>query len=166
MSNWICQRKNLADARCTQHYCWCTQHFLKMPKLPLCFLRSCVRCAWGLQIKLIRKRLTGQLLWINLKGLRIKGISVLLLSSSSSFQWFRNSSSSLWLKKSKSLSFYNKVKRIREIHFNSMDANREQIVVDVESVVEAVCADDGHAPLYNIKSLCMRCHENVNFFLL
>ncbi|KAG5023613.1 hypothetical protein JHK85_019955 [Glycine max] len=41
-----------------------------------------------------------------------------------------------------------------------MDANREQIVVDVGSVVEAVSADDGHAPLYSIESLCMRCHEN------
>ena len=35
---WICQRKNLADARCTQHYCWCTQHFFKISKLPLLFL--------------------------------------------------------------------------------------------------------------------------------
>ena len=47
-----------------------------------------------------------------------------------------------------------------------MDANHEQIVVDVGSLVEAVSTDDGHAPLYNIKSLCMRCHENVNVFLL
>ncbi|KAL2627729.1 hypothetical protein AAZV13_07G189400 [Glycine max] len=48
-----------------------------------------------------------------------------------------------------------------------MDANREQIVVDVGSVVEAVSADDGHAPLYSIESLCMRCHENgITRFLL
>jgi len=47
-----------------------------------------------------------------------------------------------------------------------MDVNHEQIVVDIGSVVEAVSADDGHAPLYSIESLCMRCHENVNVFLL
>ncbi|KAG4917526.1 hypothetical protein JHK85_055807 [Glycine max] len=41
-----------------------------------------------------------------------------------------------------------------------MDANREQIV-DVGSVVEAVSADDGDAPLYSLESLCMRCGENI-----
>ncbi|KAL2966332.1 hypothetical protein AAZX31_16G110200 [Glycine max] len=46
-----------------------------------------------------------------------------------------------------------------------MDANHEQIVVDVGSVVEAVSADDSHAPLYIIESLCMRCHENMGFEL-
>ncbi|KAG5073639.1 hypothetical protein JHK84_054870 [Glycine max] len=47
-----------------------------------------------------------------------------------------------------------------------MDANREQIV-DVGSVVEAVSADDGDAPLYSLESLCMRCGENgTSRFLL
>ena len=35
----------LADARCIQHYYWCTQHFFKIPKLFMCFLRICVGCA-------------------------------------------------------------------------------------------------------------------------
>lgn len=41
-----------------------------------------------------------------------------------------------------------------------MKENKEQIV-DVGSVVEAVSADDGDAPLYSLESLCMRCGENV-----
>ncbi|KAL2342816.1 hypothetical protein Fmac_004101 [Flemingia macrophylla] len=41
-----------------------------------------------------------------------------------------------------------------------MEGNGEQIV-DVGSVVEAISADDGDAPLYNFESLCMRCGENV-----
>lgn len=40
------------------------------------------------------------------------------------------------------------------------DGNREQIV-DVRSVVEAVQAEDGDAPVYQVESLCMRCGENV-----
>lgn len=40
------------------------------------------------------------------------------------------------------------------------NSNKEQIV-DVRSVVEAVSADDGDAPLYQVESLCMRCGENV-----
>ncbi|XP_061351546.1 uncharacterized protein LOC133296557 [Gastrolobium bilobum] len=40
-------------------------------------------------------------------------------------------------------------------------------IVDVGSVVEAVSADDGAAPLYNLESLCMRCGENgITRFLL
>ncbi|KAK7362499.1 hypothetical protein VNO77_04614 [Canavalia gladiata] len=47
-----------------------------------------------------------------------------------------------------------------------MEANKEQIV-DVGSVVEAVSADDGDAPLYNLESLCMRCGQNgITRFLL
>jgi len=42
------------------------------------------------------------------------------------------------------------------------NAKSEQIV-DVGSVVEAVSADDGDAPLYSLESLCMRCGENVSF---
>ena len=38
--------------------------------------------------------------------------------------------------------------------------NREQIV-DVRSVVEAISAEDGDAPVYQVESLCMRCGENV-----
>ncbi|TKY58975.1 Zinc finger protein ZPR1 [Spatholobus suberectus] len=46
------------------------------------------------------------------------------------------------------------------------NANRDQIV-DVGSVVEAVTAEDGDAPLYNLESLCMRCGENgITRFLL
>ncbi|KAL9276678.1 hypothetical protein ACSQ67_025788 [Phaseolus vulgaris] len=40
------------------------------------------------------------------------------------------------------------------------NAKSDQIV-DVGSVVEAVSADDGDAPLYSLESLCMRCGENV-----
>lgn len=40
------------------------------------------------------------------------------------------------------------------------NSNKEQIV-DVRSVVEAVSAEDGDAPLYQVESLCMRCGENV-----
>ncbi|KAK4254704.1 hypothetical protein QN277_010046 [Acacia crassicarpa] len=39
------------------------------------------------------------------------------------------------------------------------DGNREQ-VVDVRSVVEAVSAEDGDVPVYQVESLCMRCGEN------
>lgn len=42
------------------------------------------------------------------------------------------------------------------------NAKSDQIV-DVGSVVEAVSADDGDAPLYSLESLCMRCGENVSF---
>ncbi|XP_014505821.1 zinc finger protein ZPR1 [Vigna radiata var. radiata] len=46
------------------------------------------------------------------------------------------------------------------------NAKNEQIV-DVGSVVEAVSADDGDAPLYSLESLCMRCGENgITRFLL
>ncbi|QCD82861.1 zinc finger protein [Vigna unguiculata] len=46
------------------------------------------------------------------------------------------------------------------------NAKSEQIV-DVGSVVEAVSADDGDAPLYSLESLCMRCGENgITRFLL
>ena len=44
---------DLGVARCTQHYCWCTQHFLKMPKLPLCFLCICDACVWGWSVNLM-----------------------------------------------------------------------------------------------------------------
>lgn len=40
-----------------------------------------------------------------------------------------------------------------------MEGNNEN--VDVGSVVEAVSADDGDAPLYHVESLCMRCGQNV-----
>ncbi|KAF4398938.1 hypothetical protein G4B88_023532 [Cannabis sativa] len=33
-------------------------------------------------------------------------------------------------------------------------------IVDVGSVVEALSSDVGDAPLYQLDSLCMRCHEN------
>ncbi|GAU47287.1 hypothetical protein TSUD_94770 [Trifolium subterraneum] len=42
----------------------------------------------------------------------------------------------------------------------NINNNREQIV-DVGSVVEAVSADAGDAPLYTLESLCMRCHQNI-----
>ncbi|KAK6645786.1 hypothetical protein PHAVU_L001601 [Phaseolus vulgaris] len=46
------------------------------------------------------------------------------------------------------------------------NAKSDQIV-DVGSVVEAVSADDGDAPLYSLESLCMRCGENgITRFLL
>ncbi|KAI4296961.1 hypothetical protein L6164_036876 [Bauhinia variegata] len=46
------------------------------------------------------------------------------------------------------------------------DGNREQIV-DVRSVVEAVSAEEGDAPVYQVESLCMRCGENgITRFLL
>ncbi|XP_074273601.1 uncharacterized protein LOC141597146 [Silene latifolia] len=40
-----------------------------------------------------------------------------------------------------------------------MEAKKEQIV-DVRSVVEAVSAEDDEVPIYEVESLCMRCHEN------
>ncbi|CAJ2650328.1 unnamed protein product [Trifolium pratense] len=42
---------------------------------------------------------------------------------------------------------------------SNINNNREQIA-DVGSVVEAVSADAGDAPLYTLESLCMRCHQN------
>ena len=42
--------------------------------------------------------------------------------------------------------------------------NKEEQIVDVGSVVEAVSAEDGDAPLYQVGSLCMRCGENVIVF--
>ncbi|KAI6703086.1 hypothetical protein NL676_012222 [Syzygium grande] len=49
-----------------------------------------------------------------------------------------------------------------------MDASDTKEQIDVRSVVEAISADDaGGAPLYQVESLCMRCHENgVTRFLL
>jgi len=45
-----------------------------------------------------------------------------------------------------------------------MEGNvKSEQIVDVGSVVEAVSADDGDAPLYSLESLCMRCGENVSF---
>ncbi|XP_057436587.1 uncharacterized protein LOC130729000 [Lotus japonicus] len=46
-----------------------------------------------------------------------------------------------------------------------MEGNKEQIV-DVGSVVESVSAEDGDAPLYQLESLCMRCHQNGTTRLL
>ncbi|KAH9605042.1 hypothetical protein KSS87_003136 [Heliosperma pusillum] len=40
-----------------------------------------------------------------------------------------------------------------------MEDKKEQIV-DVRSVVEAVSAEDDEVPIYEVESLCMRCHEN------
>lgn len=46
------------------------------------------------------------------------------------------------------------------------NSNKDQIL-DVRSVVEAVSADVGDAPLYKVESLCMRCGENgITKFLL
>lgn len=43
-----------------------------------------------------------------------------------------------------------------------MESNKEKIVDDVGSVVEAISADDDNAtPLYQVESLCMRCTQNV-----
>ncbi|XP_027191715.1 zinc finger chaperone ZPR1-like isoform X2 [Cicer arietinum] len=42
---------------------------------------------------------------------------------------------------------------------NANNNNIDQIVT-VGSVVEAVSADAGDAPLYTVESLCMRCHQN------
>lgn len=39
-----------------------------------------------------------------------------------------------------------------------------QQIVDVRSVVEAVTAEDGDVPMYQVESLCMRCGENVFLF--
>ncbi|KAJ1443265.1 Zinc finger, ZPR1-type [Sesbania bispinosa] len=48
-----------------------------------------------------------------------------------------------------------------------MEGNNREEIVDVGSVVEAVSADDGDAPLYNLESLCMRCGQNgITRFLL
>ncbi|CAI9270987.1 unnamed protein product [Lactuca saligna] len=33
-------------------------------------------------------------------------------------------------------------------------------ILDVRSVVEAISTDDDNAPVYQVESLCMRCHEN------
>ena len=49
-----------------------------------------------------------------------------------------------------------------------MAAKDAEKVLDVQSVVEAVVADeDADVPRYEVESLCMRCHENVfvYFFL-
>lgn len=37
-------------------------------------------------------------------------------------------------------------------------------ILDVRSVVEAISTDDDNAPVYQVESLCMRCHENVYSF--
>ncbi|OWM74707.1 hypothetical protein CDL15_Pgr004670 [Punica granatum] len=42
-----------------------------------------------------------------------------------------------------------------------MEASTTNEQIDVRSAVEAVSADDGDAPLYQVESLCMRCGENV-----
>lgn len=43
-----------------------------------------------------------------------------------------------------------------------MAAKDAEKVLDVQSVVEAVVADeDADVPRYEVESLCMRCHENV-----
>ncbi|KAB2008927.1 hypothetical protein ERO13_D10G121400v2 [Gossypium hirsutum] len=49
-----------------------------------------------------------------------------------------------------------------------MESNKEKIVDDVGSVVEAISADDDNAaPLYQVESLCMRCTQNgITRFLL
>lgn len=47
-----------------------------------------------------------------------------------------------------------------------MEANNKDQIVDVGSVVEAVSAEAGDAPLYALESLCMRCHQNVLIPLL
>ncbi|KAG8481350.1 hypothetical protein CXB51_026281 [Gossypium anomalum] len=49
-----------------------------------------------------------------------------------------------------------------------MEGNKEKIVDDVGSVVEAISADDDNAaPLYQVESLCMRCTQNgITRFLL
>ncbi|KAM3738794.1 hypothetical protein ACB098_09G157500 [Castanea mollissima] len=52
---------------------------------------------------------------------------------------------------------------------NNNNSKREkEEIVDVRSVVEAVSANDaGIAPLYQLESLCMRCHQNgITRFLL
>ncbi|KAL4291001.1 hypothetical protein GQ457_14G001540 [Hibiscus cannabinus] len=42
-----------------------------------------------------------------------------------------------------------------------MESNKEKILDDVGSVVEAISADDDNAaPLYEVESLCMRCSQN------
>ncbi|GAB2224578.1 hypothetical protein Drorol1_Dr00005340 [Drosera rotundifolia] len=46
-----------------------------------------------------------------------------------------------------------------------MSSSNEQIV-DVGSVAEAVSVEDGDAPIYQIESLCMSCHENGRTRLL
>ncbi|XP_020976764.1 zinc finger protein ZPR1 [Arachis ipaensis] len=61
-------------------------------------------------------------------------------------------------------------------HFNLVDmegsssnggSGKREEIVDVGSVVEAVTAEEGDAPLYNVESLCMRCGENgITRFLL
>ncbi|KAL7241723.1 hypothetical protein ACSBR1_014334 [Camellia fascicularis] len=40
-----------------------------------------------------------------------------------------------------------------------METNKASIM-DVRSVVEAISSDDNDAPLYQVESLCMRCHQN------
>lgn len=48
---------------------------------------------------------------------------------------------------------------------NNNDGNKDQIV-DVRSVVEAVSAEDGDVPVYNVESLCMRCGQNVCCYVI
>ena len=45
---------------------------------------------------------------------------------------------------------------------NNNSKREKEEIVDVRSVVEAVSANDADiAPLYQLESLCMRCHQNV-----
>ncbi|KAK9062897.1 hypothetical protein SSX86_020087 [Deinandra increscens subsp. villosa] len=41
-----------------------------------------------------------------------------------------------------------------------MEAKDAAAILDVRSVVEAISTDDDSAPVYQVESLCMRCHEN------
>lgn len=42
-----------------------------------------------------------------------------------------------------------------------MEASKDATpILDVRSVVEAISTDDDNAPVYQVESLCMRCHEN------
>ena len=46
---------------------------------------------------------------------------------------------------------------------NNNSKREKEEIVDVRSVVEAVSANDADiAPLYQLESLCMRCHQNVH----
>ena len=46
---------------------------------------------------------------------------------------------------------------------NNNSKREKEEIVDVRSVVEAVSANEADiAPLYQLESLCMRCHQNVH----
>lgn len=55
------------------------------------------------------------------------------------------------------------IKLNKKMEGGNNNKREKEEIVDVRSVVEAVSANDaGIAPLYQLESLCMRCHQNVH----